>query len=265
MSRTTQQLALEALFECQPPAKLAKVAALDSYCQQRGIQGPWHAVQSVLDPGRPERPELIDPRQVPKRRLGSAQGRAALVHAVAHIEFNAINLALDAVARFPAMPEDFYRDWISVAVDESRHFAMLSTRLVNLGTSYGAMPAHNGLWEMAIKTANDPLVRMALVPRVLEARGLDVTPAMISRLERVGDQATVAILKVILREEVGHVAIGTRWFKYLCESRSLCPERTFAELMRQHYEGRLKGPFNYPARQQAGFTEPDMRLLEELA
>ncbi len=265
MSRSIQRLALDALFERDPDAKLGKVTALDSSCRKNGIEGPWELVAPISDPGRPEHPVLVDPRQVPKRRLGSSRGRAALVHAIAHIEFNAINLALDAIARFSTMPDDYYRDWVSVAVDEAKHFALLSARLDQLGTFYGAMPAHNGLWEMAVKTAHDPMVRMALVPRVLEARGLDVTPAMIMRLDDAGDTLTVEILEVILDEEVRHVAIGTRWFRFLCERRDLCPESTFSELMRHHYEGRLKGPFNYPARRRAGFTEPDMKLLEELA
>ncbi|MGD9410059.1 MAG: ferritin-like domain-containing protein, partial [Thiohalocapsa sp.] len=172
-------------------------------------------------PGRPTRPELVAPRDLPKRGLDVPEGRAALVHAVAHIEFNAINLAWDAVQRFPAMPAAFALDWARVADDEARHFAMLRQRLRELGYDYGDFPAHDGLWQMAEATAGDALARMALVPRVLEARGLDVTPGMIARLERVGDEATAACLQVILREEVEHVAIGSRWFRWLCEQRGL--------------------------------------------
>ncbi|EQD45770.1 protein containing DUF455, partial [mine drainage metagenome] len=165
-------------------------------------------------PGRPPRPELVNPRALSRRGLGTAAGRAALVHAVAHIEFNAINLAWDAVARFRDMPADFYRDWCACAADEARHFTLLSTRLGELGMAYGDLPAHDGLWGMAQRTRHSVLARMALVPRVLEARGLDVTPGMIARLRAVRDHATADILEVILREEVAHVAAGTRWFRW---------------------------------------------------
>ncbi|MEJ2654165.1 MAG: ferritin-like domain-containing protein [Acidihalobacter sp.] len=150
---------------------------------------------------------------MPRRGLGTREGRAALVHAVAHIEFNAINLALDAVYRFRSLPRAYYDDWLRVADEEARHFMLLADRLTDFGMRYGDLPAHNGLWEMAVKTADDWLLRMALVPRVLEARGLDVTPGMIERLRQAGDMETVAALEVILREEVGHVAIGSRWFE----------------------------------------------------
>ncbi|WP_301334299.1 ferritin-like domain-containing protein [Solimonas sp. SE-A11] len=211
-------------------------------------------------PGRPERPALIRPRDVPHRGLGSVAGRVALLHAVAHIEFNAINLALDACWRFRGMPADYYRDWLSVAQDEARHFSLLSARLAQLGAAYGELPAHNGLWEAAEKTATDPLLRMALVPRVLEARGLDVTPGMIGRLTEVGDAETVAILRVILDEEVRHVAIGTRWFEFLCGQRGLEPQPTFARLLAEH-RVRVAPPLNREARVRAGFAEDEMDAL----
>ncbi len=173
------------------------------------------------DPGRPECPALVPPRSLPRRGLGDARGRAALLHAVAHIEFNAINLALDAVQRFPDLPAAFHGDWISVADEEARHFGLMRDRLRALGADYGDLPAHDGLWQMAVATAEDPLRRMALVPRVLEARGLDVTPAMITRLRGAGDDASADALAVILRDEVGHVAIGSRWFRWLCAERGL--------------------------------------------
>ena len=220
-----------------------------------------HPVEPAGVPGRPPRPELVEPSQVPRRRLGSEKGRAALVHAIAHIEFNAINLALDAAYRFRGMPIEFYRDWISVAVDEARHFTLLERRLCELGSEYGAFPAHNGLWEMAVKTAGSCLVRMALVPRVLEARGLDVTPGMIKRLQDVGDQETVAALNVILAEEVRHVAIGTNWFRYCCEKERLDPMATFLDLLKRYYPHSLKGPFNLEARYEAGFTREEMNAL----
>jgi uncharacterized ferritin-like protein (DUF455 family) len=212
----------------------------------------------ITGPGRPARPELVAPSAVPRRRLGSEEGRAALVHAIAHIEFNAINLALDAVCRFRDMPEQYYLDWISVAEDEARHFQLLHKRLAQLGKKYGNYPAHNGLWEMAEKTADSCLVRMALVPRVLEARGLDVTPGMIERLRSVGDSETIAALEVILAEEVRHVAIGTHWFNFCCKRENKPPAETFLELLRSHFTGSIRGPFNLAARTEAGFTQAEM-------
>jgi uncharacterized ferritin-like protein (DUF455 family) len=219
------------------------------------LQGP---------PGRPERPGLVEPSAVPRRRLGTSDGRAALVHAIAHIEFNAINLALDAALRFRQMPEQYYLDWLSVAADEARHFGMLAGRLAELGHGYGDFPAHNGLWEMAEKTSGSCLERMALVPRVLEARGLDVTPGMIKRLRAVGDDATINLLEVILEEEVRHVAIGSHWFRYCCAEQGVAPEPTFRALLGQHFTGKLRGPFNTPYRIRAGFSEQEMEELEKL-
>jgi len=216
-------------------------------------------------PGRPEKPRLVNARQVPQRGLGSAQGRAALVHAVAHIEFNAINLAWDAVYRYRGKPEAYYRDWASCAHDEARHFAMLSARLAELGHGYGDFDAHDGLWAMAEKTAHHDTARMALVPRVLEARGLDVTPGMIERLRQLGDTGTVAILEVILREEVAHVAAGTRWYRYCCERDGVEPVETFFALLRDYMGVSLRGPFNRPARLQAGFVEEELERLTALA
>jgi uncharacterized ferritin-like protein (DUF455 family) len=215
--------------------------------------------------GRPERPRLVAPRDLPRRGLASNEGRAALVHAVAHIEFNAINLAWDAVARFRGMPDDYYRDWVGVAVDEARHFGWLAARLADLGYVYGDFDAHNGLWDMAVKTADSCLARMALVPRVLEARGLDVTPGMIARLRGTGDDATVKILEDILREEVAHVAAGSRWFAWCCERENIDPSATFESLVTRHFRGALRGPFNTEARLRAGFTLAELARLDELA
>ena len=215
---------------------------------------PHTEVTPIGVAGRPEKPELVEPGKLRRRRLGSEEGRAALVHAVTHIEFNAINLALDAVYRFRDMPEQYYIDWMSVAADEARHYQLLSTRLQAMGHSYGDFPAHNGLWEMAQRTAGDCMSRMALVPRVLEARGLDVTPGMIVRLQAVGDTETVRILKIILEEEVRHVEVGSHWFRLCCDQRGLDPETTFIDLLSEYFNGKLRGPFNIPARMQAGFT-----------
>jgi uncharacterized ferritin-like protein (DUF455 family) len=205
----------------------------------------------------------VAPRELPQRGLGTAAGRAALIHAVAHIEFNAIDLAWDAVYRFRGMPRGFYDDWVGVALDESRHFALLSGRLGELGFGYGSFDAHNGLWDMACRTAHDLMLRMALVPRVLEARGLDVTPGMITRLRSVGDLATVAVLELILREEVAHVAAGSRWFGWCCNARGLDPESNFREILQDHAAGLVRGPFNLDARRAAGFTDLELARLAE--
>jgi len=221
-------------------------------------------VRIIGAPGRPPRPLLVAPRQLPKRGFNTQAGRAAFVHAVAHIEFNAINLAWDAVYRFRDMPNAFYDDWVRVAEEEAYHFGLLQTRLCSLGYAYGDFAAHNGLWEMAEDTAHDVLVRMALVPRVLEARGLDVTPGMIERLRRVGDEETAALLEIILRDEIGHVEIGSRWFRWLCAQRGMAPEATFRDLLGRYMKGRLKGPFHRAARLQAGFSESELSALEQM-
>jgi uncharacterized ferritin-like protein (DUF455 family) len=215
-------------------------------------------------PGRPSKPALVHPRDLPKRGFGAPEGRAAFIHSIAHIEFNAIDLAWDAVYRFRGMPEAYYSDWAGVANDEARHFVMLRQRLQQLGHDYGDFGAHNGLWEMAQKTAHDGLARMALVPRVLEARGLDVTPGMIGRLRALGDDATAAILEVILREEVAHVAAGSRWFRWLCERDGVEPEPRFRELLAEYARGVLHGPFNIQARGAAGFSESELAALQRL-
>ncbi len=218
-------------------------------------------VAPIADPGRPERPRLVASRDVPHRKLGTVVGRAALLHAVVHIEFNAIQLAWDAVYRFRDMPEAYYHDWVQIARDEVRHFRLLSQRLAELGYAYGDFDAHHGLWEMAVKTAASCRLRMALVPRVLEARGLDVTPGMITRLHTVGDMKTAAILGLILDEEVAHVGAGSRWFRFTCEREGLVPETTFQALLAEYLPGGLKGPFNIEARRQAGFTDKELARL----
>lgn len=218
----------------------------------------------IGEPGRPPRPELVSLRDLPKRGFHTLEGRAALIHAVAHIEFNAINLAWDAVYRFRDMPSAYYGDWVRVADEEAYHFSLLRERLQGLGYDYGDFNAHNGLWEMAQDTAHDVLVRMALVPRVLEARGLDVTPGIMERLRTAGDEETVALLEIILRDEIGHVEIGTRWFRWLCERRGLAPEPLFGELIERYLRGRIRGPFHRDARLQAGFSESELAALEQM-
>lgn len=240
-----------ALTETDPLRKCERVAALVTPFVREADE------DAARIPGRPAKPALVHPARVPHRGLGTVEGRAALIHAVAHIEFNAINLALDACWRFHDMPDDFYADWLSVAQDEARHFRMLSERLGQLGYAYGDFAAHNGLWEAVEKTAHDVLIRMALVPRVLEARGLDVTPGMIERLSGMGDDETVRCLRVILDEEVRHVKIGTHWFRKLCAERGLAPAETFKRLLGD-YNMRLRLPLNHAARAEAGFEAEEL-------
>lgn len=222
-------------------------------------------VQAIPVPGRPSLPELVHPKLVKQRKLTTPEGRRALLHAVAHIEFNAINLALDAVYRFREMPDAYYGDWLQVAAEEAYHFSLLRERLqADFSCVYGDLPAHNGLWEQACKTDYDVLVRMALVPRVLEARGLDVTPGMMQRLRDAGDEPSVAVLEIILRDEIGHVRIGSRWFRYCCEQRGLEPEATFRQLIMDVLHGPLRGPFYTEARLQAGFSAAELEQLQEM-
>lgn len=221
-------------------------------------------LDDVNDAGHPEQPLLVPPRQLKKRSLTTEEGRLALIHAVTHIEFNAINLACDALFRFQGMPDAYYADWIQVAAEEAEHFQLLRQRLWDGGREYGDYPAHNGLWTMAQTTAHDPLVRMALVPRMLEARGLDVTPGMSERFEQAGDLATVEVLKVILRDEVGHVEMGSRWFHYLCQQRGLEPEDTYFDLLQEYIGSRISCPLHKEARRQAGFSERELERLEAL-
>jgi uncharacterized ferritin-like protein (DUF455 family) len=265
MSANLFQAACRCLLEPDPNAKCRLAwALLDDWQRGRLNVDPAVDLPDVVEAGRPERPELVEARALPKRGLGSIEGRAALLHAVTHIEFNAINLACDAVYRFRELPAPYYGDWLQVAAEEARHFGLLQDRLAELGWRYGDFPAHNGLWDMTRKTAHDPLARMALVPRVLEARGLDVTPGMMERLRRAGDGRSADALAVILREEVGHVAAGTRWFRYLCERRGLDPEPTYFALLQEFLRGELRCPLNVEARQQAGFTQSELDRLEAM-
>jgi len=214
-----------------------------------------------LQPVFPEKPRLIDPDQLPHRGAGTVSGRVALIHAIVHIEYNAVHLAWDAIYRFREMPERFYQDWMKVAGEETRHFRLLQTRLKDLGYDYGDLDAHDGLWRIAHMTRHNPLVRMALVPRVLEARGLDVTPGMIRKLENAGDLQTADSLKIIYNDEIGHVEIGSHWFRYLCEKQGVEPEQTFYRLIDEYYREGLRGPYNEEARLQAGFSESELEWL----
>ncbi|WP_374676245.1 ferritin-like domain-containing protein [Ideonella sp.] len=249
--------ALEVLCLADPPAKAAAALALLAAARAGAPLDTGRVLTaSTVLPGRPPRPVLVPPEQVPRRTPFTPEGRAALLHAVCHIEFNAINLALDAVWRFPGLPDAFYRDWLQVAGEEAQHFGLLRGHLQRLGHDYGDFEAHDGLWAMAEKTRDDLVARMALVPRTLEARGLDATPPMQAKLRRAGDLRAVEILDVILRDEVGHVAIGNRWYRWACAREGLDPLVHYPVLTARHGAPRLKGPFNLDARRAAGF-EPD--------
>lgn len=220
------------------------------------------AQQSI--PGHPVKPELVAPRLVKRRSMITTEGRAILIHALAHIEFNAINLALDAIWRFADMPREYYADWLQVADEEALHFSMLNGHLQSQGFAYGDFPAHSSLWEMAAKTQHDILARIALVPRTMEARGLDATPQVRAKLAQAGDVAAAAILDIILRDEIGHVAIGNRWYNWLCEQRGLEPVTTYARLAAEYQAPVMRGPFNLAARRAAGFSGLELDALSNL-
>ena len=261
-----RRAALAILHEREPATKAAHALALfDAVRTDPSRIDPCATFAEPGDlPGRPERPELVEPSSLKRRSMQSDAGRAVLLHALAHIEFNAINLALDAVWRFASMPRDFYLDWLKVAAEEAHHFSLLSARLAEFGHVYGDFPAHDGLWEMAQRTRADVLARMALVPRTLEARGLDASPPIRKRLAQAGDHASAAILDVILRDEIGHVLIGNRWFRHLCDGEGLDPHTTYERLAAQYHAPKLRGPFNFEARRDAGFDEAELRALAGL-
>lgn len=255
-----RQLALWHLCECDPAVKAAALRVLRP--DDLGVDAKQLLEQPAKGfPGRPDRPPLVPPARLERRSAHTPGGRAALLHALAHIELNAVHLALDAVWRFSGLPESFYRDWISVAMEEANHFNLLVEHLGTLGFAYGDFPAHDGLWEMADRTRGDVLARMALVPRTLEARGLDASPALRAKLAQAGDQRAAEILDLILREEIGHVAIGNRWFGWLCAQRGLDPLAAFAQLQAEHRAPKPRGPFNMEARRAAGFSAAELELL----
>jgi uncharacterized ferritin-like protein (DUF455 family) len=258
-SRELRAEALAALRVADPAAKVRAVHALEA---ARPSPDPTLEIAAPNDiPGRPDRPVLVRPAELAGRSVATPAGRAALLHAIAHIEFNAINLALDAVWRFGGLPGAYYRDWLRVAAEEATHFSLLCDRLADHAAVYGDFPAHDGLWEMAEKTTGDVLARMALVPRTLEARGLDASLPIRAKLASAGDLASAQVIDVILRDEIGHVAIGNRWFRFLCRERGLDVRRAYADLAARHGAPRLRGPFNLPARRAAGFDEDELRAL----
>jgi uncharacterized ferritin-like protein (DUF455 family) len=255
--------ALAAFNLADPEAKVAAVQELWAHRATLAIAAD-HRHEPPSQPGRPAKPVLILPKDVPRRSPYTPEGHAALVHSIAHIEFNAINLALDAAWRFSGMPDDYYRDWLGVAFEESQHFTLLTNHLATLGTHYGDFPAHDGLWTMAENTRHDVVARMALVPRTLEARGLDATPIIQAKLRKVGSVAAlqaVEILDTILREEVGHVAIGNHWYHWLCARDGHDSASFHSQAARQHGGPSLKPPFNLTARKLAGFTQAELDAL----
>lgn len=257
-----RQRALDLLCVADPLAKAVQARALFAALPALALDPQARIAEPAGLPGRPAQPRLVAACDVPRRSPFTPDGRAALLHAVAHIEFNAINLALDAVWRFAGMPADYYRDWLGVAAEEALHFTLLREHLRDsLGHDYGDFDAHDGLWTMVEKTRHDIVARMALVPRTLEARGLDATPPMQARLARAGDARAVEILDVILRDEVGHVAIGNRWYRWLCARDDLDPLAHYAVLVRQFAAPRPRPPFNLDARRRAGFSAEELALL----
>ncbi len=262
--RSLQAGAITALAE----ADLSRKCQLTQELQRRWASGTL-SVRSAMAmpvpnrPGRPERPVLLPPAQVPKRGIGSLKGRIALIHALCHIELNAIDLALDIIARFcrERLPMSFFDGWMQVAAEEAKHFGLLRSHLATLGASYGDLPAHDGLWEAATVSSDTLRARLALVPLVLEARGLDVTPPLIEAVDRAGDTELAAILRIIYNDEQGHVAVAAKWFRFLCRRDGVEPAAEFRELIRSRFRGSLKPPFNDRARSRSGITPAFYRSL----
>lgn len=263
MSLTMRAIAYQALLEADPVRKVALTR--EAHALREAPFDDLDQAYACVHPGRPARPELVHPARVPSRGLGSAAGRAALLHAIAHIEFNAINLALDAACRFPGLPEAYYRDWIKVAAEEALHYSLLAEHLQTYGHAYGDFAAHNGLWEMAEKTRGDLVGRMGLVPRILEARGLDVTPAIQAKLTHHGERRAVEILDVILRDEIGHVAIGNHWYAWACARHNLDPAAEFIALSLRYDAPKIRPPFNREGRLRGGFTAAELDAWEQAA
>ena len=259
LARCPRQTALQLLALRNPEDKCSQVMGFPVGDGQFDTETVFAEPTDL--PGRPEQPLLVPPTQVKQRSAHTLAGRAVLVHSLAHIELNAVNLALDVIWRFPGLPATFYTDWWTVAQEEARHFGLLRQHLVSLGHQYGDFPAHQGLWEMAEKTRDDLLARLALVPRILEARGLDMSPLIRDKLLQAGDTAGAAIMDVILRDEIGHVAIGNRWYRWVCVQRGLDSLQTFTDLAQRYRAPVQRGPFNLEARRAAGFDEAELRQL----
>lgn len=253
-----RQAVLVPWSETDPVAKAHATLALDLSLPIRP-QDLLSAPQA--GPGRSARPPLVAHTALKSKSLVTPEGRAILVHSITHIELNAIDLALDVVWRFAGMPEAFYTDWVRIAQEEAKHFLLLRNHLVGMGFDYGDFPAHNALWDMAERTQGDLLARIGIVPRTMEARGLDASPAVKNKLVSTGDHRAGEILDIILEEEIGHVAAGNRWFRYLCSERGLDPISTYAELIAQYDAPKLRPPFNMAARRLAGFEDAELAAL----
>jgi len=252
-------VAARAIVLASDPAHKVMLAKAAGRAWREGRLGHGHLSSPQMmpeRPGRPTRPELMPPRAMPRRTTSGEKGRFALLHALAHIELNAVDMTWDLIGRFAhiPLPRQFFDDWVRVGQEEAEHFELVSHRLTELGGSYGDLPAHDGLWQSAQATGHDLLARLAVVPLVLEARGLDVSPAMLASLRQSGDEASAAVLEVIYRDEKHHVAFGMRWFRFMCQRNGLAPEATFHELVRANFRGPVKPPFNDRARAEAGLT-----------
>jgi len=253
-------------YQCLYESRLNEKLTLSELAAKKILSGatevcPFDEGIKTIECGRPNKPLLVDPRELPRRNMLNDEGRAAMVHSFAHIEFNAINLAWDLIYRFQDMPEEFYIDWTKVAAEETNHFKLLQSRLNTLGYEYGDFPAHNGLWDIAEQTAHDLILRLAVVPRILEARGLDVTPGLISRFRQIKDEATSAILELILEEEIGHVKTGSKWYRYQCEKLNFEPEEKFRQISKEYMPSNNKKKINHEARIMAGFSQSELDFL----
>lgn len=257
---TLRSLALDLLTTADPDKKARRTRAAD-------LALPVGADDDVpargVIPGRPGKPVLVPHTELTKRSANTIEGRAALIHSLVHIELNAIDLALEICWRFSGMPDPFYVQWMGVAREEALHFELLRDHLATMNCAYGDLPAHNGLWSLAERTKEDILARIALVPRTAEARGLDASPSVRQKLAKAGDHAGASILDIILRDEIGHVAIGNHWYNWLCQQRGLDPVATYARLAQMYGAPRLRGPFNMEARLAAGFSPEELALLDK--
>lgn len=263
MNSSIAELATRALRAAGPDIKLAAIDILSAALAVSPT--PTFTTATVVERGLPDRPVRVAPKDVLHRKLTTPEGRAILIHAIAHIEYSAIDLALDHALRFPGFPSEYYSDWLGVAIEEGYHFRLLRGHLQALGHDYGDFPVHDSLWQMALKTKDDALDRMALVPRLLEARGLDATPPLQKRLTAAGDHAAASLLDVILHDEEGHVGIGDKWFRHICEQRKLEPEVTFRQLITRHKGPWPQTPMNYVSRLKAGFSQTELDNLTALA
>ena len=264
-AKTLQSAAHYCLMQSDVKKKMAATLETQTLWSQRQLPRDLSSCKDTeCRVGIPEKPDLVAFHQLPKRTLTSEKGHAALIHSFAHIEFNAVNIAWDAIYRFPDMPDEFYDDWAQIAAEEAYHFQLLNDYLLSMGFSYGTFSAHAGLWEMVVQTREDVLVRMALVPRVLEARGLDVTPDIIQRFRQHKKDKAADILSIIYEDEIGHVGVGTKWFRFLCEQRGLDSQQTFESLINQYAVDKIRQPFNLDAREQAGFSSREMAYLTKL-